>query len=356
MSKLFRLMIAAGLIGVMLGALHGALVWAANPPEPTYGTATVDGNYSEWNLTNDWFADVWRAGDPNKSNPVLEGKLYLRYDCSTEVMYALVLTVDGVPALVESANTWITIDGINNKVTFIAFEWIERNYDGDYTHAKGWEAAFSLPPGSYKIIAHTNVYDDEASQTSSTDRKTDRDGIDLVIDCTGTECDVAGAGDLSYPDGKVQWNITNNSSYSALVVESIDLTWPDDNGDLTNVALDSADIYTVQEADPVWIQSGWAGTETHRTIEVGSTETLELTFVNPANNDPVFDDPYSIIVVFEGQDCKVQITSGRATAVTLSSFDAKSSAGGPVSPLWLGLAGLTVLAAGSLAWAKRRAS
>lgn len=40
------------------------------------------------------------------------------------------------------------------------------------------------------------------------------------------------------------------------------------------------------------------------------------------------------------------------TAVTLSSFAAK--AGGLASPLWLGVAGLTVLAAGTLFWAKRR--
>lgn len=44
------------------------------------------------------------------------------------------------------------------------------------------------------------------------------------------------------------------------------------------------------------------------------------------------------------------------TAVTLSSFAAKASTGGLASPLWLGLAGLTVLAAGSLFWIKRRAS
>ncbi len=41
------------------------------------------------------------------------------------------------------------------------------------------------------------------------------------------------------------------------------------------------------------------------------------------------------------------------TAVTLSSFTAKPSAGGSVSRLWPGLAGLTVLAAGSLFWTKR---
>ena len=41
------------------------------------------------------------------------------------------------------------------------------------------------------------------------------------------------------------------------------------------------------------------------------------------------------------------------TAVTLSSFAARSSAGGSVNPLWLGFVGV-VLAVGSLFWAKRR--
>ncbi len=47
--------------------------------------------------------------------------------------------------------------------------------------------------------------------------------------------------------------------------------------------------------------------------------------------------------------------SGPPTAVTLSSFTAKPSAGGPVSRLWPGLVGLTALAASSLFWTKRRA-
>lgn len=51
----------------------------------------------------------------------------------------------------------------------------------------------------------------------------------------------------------------------------------------------------------------------------------------------------------DGPDCAYT-----PTAVTLSSFDAKS-AGGSASALWLGLAG-TVLAAGSLFWVKRRSS
>ena len=44
------------------------------------------------------------------------------------------------------------------------------------------------------------------------------------------------------------------------------------------------------------------------------------------------------------------------TAVTLSSFAANSSAGGSVNPLWLGMAGLAMLAVSSLLWAKRRTS
>jgi hypothetical protein len=47
--------------------------------------------------------------------------------------------------------------------------------------------------------------------------------------------------------------------------------------------------------------------------------------------------------------------TGVPTAVTLSSFAGRSSAGGSASGLWLGVAGLTVLAAGSLFRAKRRA-
>lgn len=48
--------------------------------------------------------------------------------------------------------------------------------------------------------------------------------------------------------------------------------------------------------------------------------------------------------------------SWNPTAVTLSSLAARSGAGDSASALWLGLAGLTVLAAGGLFWAKRRAS
>src|SRR5262249_53948116 len=56
----------------------------AVPPAPTYGTANVDGNTGEWDLVNDFFSLMYRAGDPSK--PV-ESRAYLRYDCSTQTMY-----------------------------------------------------------------------------------------------------------------------------------------------------------------------------------------------------------------------------------------------------------------------------
>jgi len=49
----------------------------AAPPQPTYGVANVDGNIGEWDLANDFFANMYRAGKTDKE---IESKLYLRYD------------------------------------------------------------------------------------------------------------------------------------------------------------------------------------------------------------------------------------------------------------------------------------
>ena len=41
-----------------------SLATAANPPIPSPGTATVDGDYSEWDLSNDYFAAMGEGFDP----------------------------------------------------------------------------------------------------------------------------------------------------------------------------------------------------------------------------------------------------------------------------------------------------
>jgi hypothetical protein len=145
------------------------------PPYPTPGTAVVDGDYGEWNLTTDFFADMYRAGNPDK--PV-ESELYLRYDCISNTLYALVLNLPGVVGYIDSSavTSWIAIDDNSNKVVNELsgndgvppdFAWIDRGYDGNPQHVHGYEASFTLYPGSYEIMAHTDIWDDD-TQTSAT--------------------------------------------------------------------------------------------------------------------------------------------------------------------------------------------
>lgn len=158
---------------------------SAAAPAPNYGSGiTVDGNTNDWTLGTDYFADMIRAGGLGGQTTV-ESKLYLRYDCTNEVMYALVLVEPGVQALTQADDAWIAIDGNNNKVTFTRFEWV---YDANDVPI-GYEASFSLPlkdqtarTGSYYLLAHIQVFDDGESQTSATDR-TNKDGIPLEISC-----------------------------------------------------------------------------------------------------------------------------------------------------------------------------
>lgn len=150
------------------------LAWTV-PPQPSQGTAVVDGQYCEWSLPTDFFANMYRAGRPNKP---LESKLYLRYDCIKRTMYALVLVEPGVVGYIDSTATtaWIAIGAQNNKVVNELagndgvppdFEWIARGYDGNPWHVLGYEASFPLQPGSYIIIAHIDVWD-ATTQTSAT--------------------------------------------------------------------------------------------------------------------------------------------------------------------------------------------
>ena len=132
---------------IALALVPAATAWAAVPPQPTYGTAVVDGTYAEWDLTGDFFANMYRAGDLSKK---LESKLYLRYDCDTHTVYALVLMEDSIPAVIDPSNkAWIAIDTQSNKVvqsdsgnngTPPDFAWIGVNFDGNSTHAQGYEA------------------------------------------------------------------------------------------------------------------------------------------------------------------------------------------------------------------------
>jgi hypothetical protein len=77
------------------------------------------------------------------------------------------------------------------------------------------------------------------------------------------------------------------------------------------------------------------------------TSGIHTTGDNPQKVTYTGSDDFSIDFGYEKE--------ADPTAVTLSTFAAKPGAGSSVSPLWLGVAGLTGLVAGSLFWVKRRA-
>jgi hypothetical protein len=164
----------------------------AAAPYTAIGTAVVDGYSDEWDLEDDYFADMYRAGFDTMK---VESKVYMRYDPATEIMYVLVLTEPGIPAIIElddpeypvgPDDAWLAINHISNKMvsgTSINdavqpnFAWVGQNYDGDNTHALGYEASFILARGEYEVIIHIQVYDDYESQTS----RTLRAGLDLFV-------------------------------------------------------------------------------------------------------------------------------------------------------------------------------
>jgi hypothetical protein len=194
-------------------------------------------------------------------------------------------------------------------------------------------------------------------------------------DCV--EGDMVGADSLVIDavTNTVSWDITNdsanNSTAHPLIIESINnLQWPAGNGNLKQVSLDGKPIWSGNEpvtSEPFTISGGWVGTIDDRTIEpadaggsgglwalasTGRTETLVFLFDDAVNATQF--DTYYISVKCVGDGCEGLIGDAGPTVITLSSFAARSSAGGSVSPLWLGLAGLTVLSAGSFVWTKRR--
>ncbi len=166
---------------VALVSLMAPATLAATPPEPTYGTATVDGDISEWGAET-LFANLYRAANP--SNPVL-AKAYLRYDCATQTLYALVVAAPGVTILtnVNGDEHYIKI-GDNTLVNANSgddgaapdFAWVGQVGN----NAQGWEASAQLAPGVYTDLnIHTQVYDGSEQQTAAVANRS----INLTIAC-----------------------------------------------------------------------------------------------------------------------------------------------------------------------------
>src|SRR5882672_8497482 len=85
-----RLAASLAAAALLVGAIFAPTVGAAGNA-PSAGSANVNGSPSEWSLSADHFADMSATG-------TTMGDLYLRYDCDTNTLYALVLARDGFQA------------------------------------------------------------------------------------------------------------------------------------------------------------------------------------------------------------------------------------------------------------------
>lgn len=177
----FRRMVV-GFLALILTA--GAAL--ADPPYPWYGVRVVDGDFSDWNLPKDYFAQMYRAGSEVKA---IESWLYLRYDCTSSTLFILVRGRPSVPVFAIAEEAWVAVDGnweklvdgdAGNDGVPPEFEWIDLNEEG--TFAAGYEASIILPPGSYTLIVHADVYDDLEGQTSAT-ADFPKGGVDVILDC-----------------------------------------------------------------------------------------------------------------------------------------------------------------------------
>ncbi len=173
------------LLFLLLATLLAPAAVHADPPSPSTGIATVDGDAVEWDLTADFFANMHGQGKVEKP---IQSKLYLRYECATETLFALILPVEGYVVAVEPYLSYIKLGTDNTLVNGASgddgnapdFQWIAAT--GNVTD--GWEASAILPPGFYNNLnIQTRVFDDKGQpHTSAVINR----AIELNVSCTPT--------------------------------------------------------------------------------------------------------------------------------------------------------------------------
>ena len=194
---------------MMQGAL--ALV-GANLSEPSYieyssEVIDVDGNnvsvpYGEWNTGMDFFADMNEIQVQGEPNSDLLSNLYLRYDCTNGILYAMVLLNDfdnHVINVTENEMLFVKVnktDNINQMVLVNnGIVLVNGNTDDGGTAPDlhyitvsnkiiGWEASAPLAAGTYRICVRTQVDTSTGVKTSGTG--SNQYGIPLKINCGTT--------------------------------------------------------------------------------------------------------------------------------------------------------------------------
>jgi hypothetical protein len=132
----------------------------------------------EWDIPADLFSEMYTILGAHPSD------LFLRYDCSTQTLYVLVLATNPDFSVITSPPPELPGVAINDiPLPFSEFAWVEfqppvRNMFW------GWEASADLAPGTYKIIARTWVLNGGPLPSETPI-------LDLVIQCTPTAVTLA---------------------------------------------------------------------------------------------------------------------------------------------------------------------
>jgi hypothetical protein len=135
--------------------------------------------------------------------------------------------------------------------------------------------------------------------------------------------DCAGSPDISLEinDRTVKWEFTNNGNTS-LVLESISISWPMENGALKKIKLDGDIFKDALLGPPSATLPGdapFVGTIENREIEPGENRKLEFEFVNDAST---VQSDYGITVVFAGDGCLFEFEPGAAPIVCTTKVQA----------------------------------
>ena len=152
--------------------LFGSFI-LADEIEPSKNTAMVDGNYREWDLNNDFAVAMhkaWRDGSHGKRKKAVLANAYLRYDCTSNELYVLVLVEKKYPMYVDFGGneTYVKLNGkkMVSSANARDFAWVGQGFDGNKRHAIGWEAKFSVKSGEYGFTIHSEVFESHAWQTA----------------------------------------------------------------------------------------------------------------------------------------------------------------------------------------------
>jgi hypothetical protein len=333
---------------LVIGSTMAPVVMAA-PPVPSSGVATVDGNYGEWNLANDFFANMVEAG---KDDGTLLSKLYLRYDCATETVYALVLAEPGQTIKVENSdgvNNFIKVSSApgNGKIVSSAdyppdgsvpgWGWIGLSADG--LSAAGWEASAPLT-----AVDHADFY----PHTYITPGRTSRP-VGWYIS-VNPSCQVAALGDYVWSDANANGIQDDGATgISGVTVNLLDGTCTTQMS-TTTTASDGYYHFTDLVPGAYCVQFILPGGYDFTTQDVGSDDELD------SDADPGTGKTVSINLTAGETDNSwdAGLISGGVTAITLSSLSANG--GGAQSPAGLAVIALSFVLAGSAVTFQRRRS